>query len=133
MKTVNVNGYPAVEMKLRVRIGSFNWARSAIGKMPSSDEFAWLMGILEGHEVDANVFSGINVCGHTTENQLRQSFVGLNSDYKFWIKEPQLEAVIAKFGDGKMGFDMSRMYCESTPAELEALLKEHAKQNGEFK
>ena len=112
VERVTVNGYPAIQTQLAVRKGSFSFARSAIGKMPSSDEFAWLMGILEGQTVTAIVFSGTNVSGHTNEGQLRQAFAGLNPDYSFWIKEPQLEAVIAKFGDGKLGFSMSGMYCD---------------------
>ena len=121
-KTVTVNGYPAVQTQLMVRQGSFNYARSAIGKMPSYGEFACLMGILEGHTVTATVFSGTNVTGHTNAEQLRQAFADMNSENRFWIKEPQLNAVIAKFGDGKVGFDMSRMFCEQTPAQIEELL-----------
>lgn len=121
-KRVTVNGYPAIQTQLTVSKGSFSFARSAIGKMPSSEEFAWLMGILEGRDVTATVFSGTNVSGNTNADQLRQAFAGLNPDYSFWIKEPQLEAVIAKFGDGKLGFTMSGMYCEQTPAEIEKLL-----------
>ncbi len=122
IERVSVNGYPAIQTQLSVRNGSFSFARSAMGKMPSSDEFAWLMGILEGQTVTATVFSGTNISGHTNEDQLRQAFAGLNPEHSFWIKEPQLEAVIAKFGDGKLGFNMSGMYCEQTPAEIEELL-----------
>lgn len=122
VERVTVNGYPAIQTQLSVRKGSFSFARSAMGKMPSSDEFAWLMGILEGQPVTATVFSCTNVSGHTNVDQLRQAFAGLNPAYSFWIKEPQLQAVIAKFGDGKLGFSMSGMYCEQTPAEIEKLL-----------
>jgi hypothetical protein len=122
MKSVSINGYPVVQMKMKVRIGSFQFARSPHGKWPNTSEFSWLMGILEGHEVDASVFSGTNVVGKTSEDQLRQAFSKLNPEYQTWIKEPQLEALIAKFGDGKLGFDMSGMYCESTPKEIDALL-----------
>ena len=121
IEKVTVNGYPAIQTRLSVRKGSFSYARSAIGKMPSSDEFAWLMGILEGQAVTATVFSGTNVSGNTNTDQLRQAFAELNREYSFWIKEPQLEAVIAKFGDGKLGFHMSGMYCEQTPEEIEKL------------
>ena len=127
---VTVNGHPAVKMELTVRKGAFSVARSAIGKSPSSDEFAWLLGILDGQTVAATVFSGTNVVGHTNEDQLRQAFARMNPGYAFWIKEPQLEVVIKKFGDGKIGFDMSGRYCEQTPAEIERLLSSVQEANG---
>lgn len=112
VEKVTVNGYPAIKTSLAVRKGSFHFARSAMGNLPSSDEFAWLMGILEGQTVAATVFSGTNVTGHTNADQIRECFAALNPDYSFWIKAPQLEAVIAKFGDGTLGFNMGGMYCE---------------------
>lgn len=122
VERVTVNRHSAIKTQLTVRKGSFSFARSAIGKMPSSGEFAWLMGILEGQLVTATVFSGTNVVGHTSAVQIRQALLDLNPEYSFWIKEPQLQAVIAKFGDGQLGFSMSGMYCEQTPAELEKLI-----------
>ena len=122
MQPVVVNGTPAFKTRLTVRVGSFHHSRSAIGKAPASDEFSWLMGILEGHEVDATVFSGINVCGYTNSEQLEKAFVSISPKNRLWIKEPQLEAVKAKFGDGKLAFSMSGMYCEQTPAQIEQMI-----------
>ena len=123
MERVMVNGVPAVKMLLTVRVGAFSHARSAVGgKFPSTPTFSNLLGILEGQQVEATVFSGTNVCGHTNTEQLREAFKQINPAHKFWIGEPQLEAVIAKFGDGKLGFEMSGMFCQQTPAEIEAEL-----------
>lgn len=83
------------------------------------------MGILEGHEVMHLCFQALMWLEKTLEDQLRHAFSVINPEYKTWIKEPQLESVIAKFGDGKLGFDISGMYCEYTPKEIEALLKVH--------
>jgi hypothetical protein len=121
-KKVLVNGYPAIETNLDIGRNGFSYARSAIGKMPSTDEYAWLMGILEGQTVRATVFSGTNVVGHTNTEQLRKAFASLNPAYGFWIKEPQLEKVIEQFGDSTLGFSMSGIYCKQTPAQIESFL-----------
>lgn len=113
-----VNGHKAAQLELTVRKGAFSYARSAIGKMPAPDKFSWLMGILEGWPVFATAFSGTNVVGHTSEAQLRHAYSNMSADNQFYIKEPQLEAVIAEFGDGTLGFHMGGMYCEQTPAQI---------------
>lgn len=128
IEKVLVNGYPGFKTQLTLRPGSFDFARSAIGKFPSSDQFSWLMGILEGQEIDATVFSGTNVAGHTTEAQLREAFKTLNPKYAFWIKEAQLESVVTDFGSGRLGFDMSRMYCQQTPAEIDEFIRAHTQE-----
>ena len=90
--------------------------------MLETDEFSWLMGILEGQAVAANIFSGTNVCGYTNAEQLREAYQNMNPDHKFWIQQRQLESFIAKFGYGRLGFNMSGMFCEQTPEEIEKLL-----------
>lgn len=119
----SVNGVPATKLRLSVRKGAFHLARSALGVGPSSNEFSWLMGILEGVEVDAVVFSGANVCGYTSVTQLQQAYEQMEPANRFWIKEPQLAAVIERFGSGKLGFHMGGGFCEQTPAQIEELLR----------
>lgn len=130
VEMVTVNGYPAVKTRLTVRNGAFFTSQSVATARPS-DEFAWLMGLLEGRDVEAIAFSGTNLSGHTTEAELREAFTTMNPENRLWIKEPQLEAVIAKFGDGKLGFHMGGMYCEQTPAEIEALIATAKRECGE--
>lgn len=124
-RLIHINGVQAIEAQLTIRPGAFNYARSAIGKHPSSKEFSWLMGILEGHKVAARAFpggNGTNVSGVTNEAQLREAFRTRDESCRLWINEPQLEAVIEKFGDGKLAFHMGGMYCQETPAEIENLI-----------
>lgn len=124
LERVTSNGVSAVKIPLTVRKGAYSWAKHAHtrGKMPAQPLICNLMGIIEGHQVTATVFSSTNVVGHTSAEQLREAYAAMDPEYRFWIKEAQLEQVIAAFGDGKLGFDMGGFYCHETPKEIEAAL-----------
>jgi hypothetical protein len=124
LERVTVNGVSAVKMPLTIRKGAYSWAKHAHtrGKLPAQPLICNLMGILEGRQVIATAFSGTNVVGHTSAEQLRQAYGEMDPEYRFWIKEAQLEQVIAAFGDGKLGFDMGGFYCQETPKEIESML-----------
>lgn len=113
-----------IETTLKVSDSAFSISRNV--KSMTSDDFQTLMLLIKGKEVKASIYSETNFVGHTNEKQLKDAYDSLSIEEKrFYINENKFNNIVEKFGDGKLGFSMSGMYCSTPLEEIHQLLEEN--------
>lgn len=112
-----------VDCRLTVSSNAFSYVRN-VATQKESDDFAGLMLLLKSQKVDASIYSETNLVGRTSEKQLRDCYKTLSDEErKFHMPESKLERIIEKYGDGKLGFEMSGMLCETPMNYIKNMLE----------
>lgn len=128
----SVNNTPCINTHLTLKSsGCLSTIRSVATPFSTHNEFEMLIVLLSGESVEATIFSSTNVVGHTNEAQLRgcakriqatppderiADYIKLHGDF-----DALLEKTIAKFGDGRLGFDMHR-FIEMMPQQIQKII-----------
>jgi len=127
-----VNSTPCINTHLTLKAtGCLSTIRSVATQFSTHNEFEMLIVLLSGESVEATIFSSTNVVGHTNEAQLRDcakriiatppderiaDYIKLHADFY-----AMLERTIAKFGDGRLGFDI-HTFIEMMPQQIQKII-----------
>jgi hypothetical protein len=112
------------ELQLTVSPQAANSIVSSANPNPYSDHFLALMTLLGGQTVTAHAYSSTNLCGYTSTEQLQECFEQMDTDtIQYGRVAPHMDTLIEKFGDGSLGFDMSRSLCDEFPKDIEAMIE----------
>ena len=111
-------------LSLKVKAGS---VRSAVGVV-SNEEVQIILTLLDGATVEARVYSSTNMCFHVTEKMIRDAWKNLAESERYWINQSNIENIVERFTllnehRNTLAVPLPNLHCESTPAEIEEMLK----------
>ncbi len=112
------------KLSLKVRAGS---VRSMVGVV-SSEDVQIILTLLDGATVEARVYSSTNMCFHVTEKMIRDAWKNLDESERYWINQSNIEKIVERFthlneGRNTLAVPLPNLHCESTPAEIDEMLK----------
>jgi hypothetical protein len=128
MKKTEVNNTPYYETQLKIADSGWSRCQSTVNAGVFSDYWKFLLGILANQMVSVRIYSKTNLCGQTSEKQLREC-AEIFRDKMDPVYTKNLDNILAllieKFGDGTLSFNLSNHDVVLLPNELQALIDDY--------